>query len=71
MRICKQCDCEMLEGFDIKIEGKENGIKISKGSGSFLGIFADSRIKPKVAICPKCGEVSLYIENVNDILENK
>ena len=71
MRICKQCDCEMLEGFDIKIEGKEYGIKISKDTGDFFGIFTDSRIKPKVAICPKCGEVSLYIENIEDLSKNK
>lgn len=67
MRICKHCECEMIDGFDIMVEGGAYGIKISKGDG----IFAKRLSKPKVAICPKCGEVSLYIENVDEVLENK
>ncbi|NLK90441.1 MAG: nucleic acid-binding protein [Clostridiales bacterium] len=61
MRICKQCQEVMLEGFDIKVEWGGYGIKISDGTG----IFAKRLEKPKVAICPKCGEISLYIENVD------
>lgn len=67
MRICKQCQCNMIEEFDIKVEGGAYGIKISKGEG----IFAKRLEKPKVAICPKCGEVSLYIKNIDEIVENK
>lgn len=63
LRICKQCQEVMLEGFDIKVEGAGYGIKISKGTG----VFAKRIEKPKVAICPKCGEVSLYIENIDEI----
>lgn len=66
MRICKHCQCNMIEGFDIKIEGAGYGIKISRGDG----IFAKRLEKPKVAICPKCGEVSLYIENIDEIVES-
>jgi len=51
----------MLEGFDIKIEWAGYGIKISDGTG----MFAKRLEKPRVAICPKCGEISLYIENVD------
>ncbi|MFW5649264.1 MAG: nucleic acid-binding protein [Candidatus Alkaliphilus sp. MAG34] len=61
MRICKQCQEVMLEGFDIKIEWAGYGIKISDGTG----MFAKRLEKPRVAICPKCGEISLYIENVD------
>jgi hypothetical protein len=57
----------MVQGFDIKIEGAGYGIKISKGTG----IFADRIEKPKVAICPKCGEVSMYIVNLKEITEDK
>ena len=64
MRICKQCQCNMIEGFDIKVEGAGYGIKISQGDS----IFAKRLEKPKVAICPKCGEISLYIENVDQII---
>lgn len=67
MRICHQCKCEMIEGFDVKVEGEGYGIKIAKGTG----IFAKRIEKPKVAICPKCGEISLYIENIDGILEDK
>lgn len=66
MRICSQCQCEMLEGFDVKVEGAGYGIKISKGNG----IFANRIEKPKVAICPKCGEISLYVENIDRISED-
>jgi len=67
MRICCQCQSEMLEGFDVKVEGAGYGIKVSKGTG----IFANRIEKPKVAICPKCGEISLYVENIDKISENK
>lgn len=56
MRTCKQCDSEMVNGFDIKVDGTSYGIKITKNST----IFSERIEKPKVAICPKCGEVSLY-----------
>ena len=67
MRICRQCECEMVEGFDIKVEGAGYGIKIASGTG----IFANRIEKPKVAICPKCGEISLYIENIDKISKHK
>ena len=31
------------------------------------GVFGTTVEKPKVAVCPKCGEVSLYIENFKSI----
>lgn len=57
----------MVEGFDIKVDAGAYGIKLSKGTG----VFAKRFEKPKVAICPKCAEVSLYIKNVEEIVENK
>ena len=63
MRTCKQCDSEMVNGFDIKVDGASYGIKITKNSA----IFAERIEKPKVAICPKCGGVSLYIEKLDKI----
>lgn len=53
----------MIEGFDVKVENAGYGIKISKGTG----ILAKRLEKPKVAICPKCGEVSMYVENLDEI----
>ena len=63
MRTCKQCDSEMVNGFDIKVDGASYGIKITKNST----IFSERIEKPKVAICPKCCEVSLYIEKLDKI----
>ncbi len=63
MRKCYRCNIKMAEGFDLKVEGGAYGIKISDGKG----VFAKRIEKPKVAICPKCGEISLYIENVDRI----
>ena len=63
MRTCKQCDSEMVNGFDINVDGASYGIKITKNST----IFSERIEKPKVAICPKCGEVSLYIEKLDKI----
>ena len=63
MRKCYRCNIKMVEGFDLKVEGGAYGIKISDGTG----IFAKRIEKPKVAICPKCGEISLYIENIDRI----
>lgn len=51
MRICKQCDSQMVNGFDIKVDGTSYGIKITKSSA----IFSEIIEKHKVAICPKCG----------------
>lgn len=67
IRICRQCQYEMVEGFDVKVEGAGYGIKIAKDTG----IFAKRIEKPKVAICPKCGEISLYIESVDKISEGE
>lgn len=57
----------MVEGFDVKVEGAGYGIRIATGTG----IFASRIEKPKVAICPKCGEISLYIENIDQISKDK
>ena len=67
MRKCCRCQCDMTEGFDIKVEGGGYGIKIA----SSTGFFAKRIEKPKVAICPQCGEVSLYIENLDEIKEKE
>ena len=65
MRTCCRCNIKMVEGFDIKVEGGGYGIKISDSTG----IFAKRIEKPKGAICPECGEISLYIENIFDAIQ--
>ena len=54
----------MKEGCAIKIEGGGNGIVLSADENKLFG----GRIgKPKVAICPNCGEVSIYIEDLEKL----
>ena len=63
---CCQCQAKMIEGFDIKVDASAYGIKITN-----KGVFGNKIEKPKVAICPKCGNVNMYIENVKKCLSNK
>ncbi len=68
MRKCNRCDTEMKEGFAIQASGiLFGGIEITRGAG----LIAKSIGQPKVAICPECGEVSLYIENMSEISKRK
>ena len=67
MRNCHRCNQELVEGFDIKIEGAGYGIKISKGQG----MFAKRIGKPQVAICPGCGEISLFLIDTMEVFNNK
>ena len=50
----------MVESCDIKVEGGGYGLAVAKGTNR---VFAGRIGKPKVAICPQCGEISMYIEN--------
>ena len=61
MRECLRCKTEMIEGCSIKVEGAGYGVVMATDEKR---IFSDRIGKPKVAICPNCGEVSIYIENV-------
>ena len=54
MRKCLRCGTEMKENCAIKVEAAGYGIVMSTDENKLFG----GRIgKPKVAICPKCGEV--------------
>lgn len=62
MRKCHRCNTEMLEEYGLKISSINAGVApvlLSKGQG----VFADEFGKIKAAVCPKCGEVSLYTES--------
>ena len=64
MRKCLRCGTEMKENCAIKVEGAGYGIIMSSDENKLFG----GRIgKPKVAICPKCGEVSVYVENIGKL----
>ena len=53
MRKCLRCHEEMVENLDVKVDMQGYGIRITT-----KGVFGTTVEKPKVAVCPKCGEVS-------------
>lgn len=64
MRKCLRCGTEMTEGFVLMQElSLLLEIKLADNENS-LNKFGDLR----AAVCPKCGEVSLYSEN-SDLIE--
>lgn len=59
MRRCPRCDVEMREGFLLREER----------AGRPIGLYKTGKIFGEVdylkaAVCPNCGEVSLYLPNV-------
>lgn len=64
MRDCIRCGSEMKENCAIKVEGAGYGIVLSSDEKK---LFGGRMGKPKVAICPKCGEVSIYIKDIEKL----
>lgn len=64
MRKCIRCGADMVEGCGINVKHGAYGIKItwSEKYRPFSGLAA-----PKVAVCPKCGEISLYLEDTEQL----
>ena len=67
MRKCVRCNIAMVENCGIKVKGAADGIVLTDDENKWWGGRME---QPKVAICPQCGEVSIYLENV-DKLKNK
>lgn len=67
MRKCLRCQHEMIEDYGLKIESVILAgiapVKLSKEQG----VFSDAIEVIKAAVCPACGEVSLYIEQLDKI----
>lgn len=64
MRKCLRCGAQMREGCAIKVAGAGYGIVLSSDASKLFG----GRIgEPRVAICPVCGEVSVYLEDVEKL----
>lgn len=61
-RRCMRCNIEMIENFDIKVEGAGYGIKITK-----QGLFKDNLGKVQCAVCPECGYMETYIEDTHKV----
>ena len=66
MRKCIRCNCEMKEEYGLKISAALAGVApfiLSKGQVNFSKYL----VKIKAAVCPYCGEVSLYIDDLKSI----
>jgi len=64
MRKCIRCGSAMKEDCAIKVQGAGYGIVLSSDENKWFG----GRMgQPKVAICPKCGEVSMYLSDVSKL----
>ena len=61
LRKCIRCGNEMKENCGLKVKGASYGIVMTSDEKK---LFSDRIGEPKVAICPECGEVSIYVENV-------
>lgn len=64
MRMCMRCNIKMVENCGIKVKGAGYGIVLTDNENKWFG----GRLgEPKVAICPSCGEVSIYLEDVKKL----
>ncbi len=68
MRSCIRCGTQMIEDCGLYQEGDWRRVMLEKGKS---GLFQISRnIGPVMAsVCPSCGEISIYIEDVNELKE--
>lgn len=62
MRECLRCKTKMIENLDIKVEGGAYGIKITE-----QGIFKGNLGKIKCAVCPNCGYVETYLDELTKV----
>ena len=68
MRKCIRCNGTMVEGCGIKVKCGAYGIVLTDDENKWWG----GRIgTPKVAVCPNCGEVSIYLEDVDKLRNDK
>ena len=63
MRRCVRCNIAMVENCGIKVKGAAYGLVLTDDKNKWWGGRME---QPKVAICTKCGEVSIYLENVEN-----
>ena len=64
MRNCVRCGTKMIDNCGIKVKGASYGIVITVDRDK---LFTGRIGEPRVAICPKCGEISIYIEDVSKL----
>lgn len=58
-RVCSSCQSDMIEDCSVKVQYEGEGIKILKKNG----FFSYTSSIAKAAVCPNCGNVSLYVDD--------
>jgi len=53
----------MIEDCDLKVQGAGYGLILANSQK----IFAERLCKPQVAVCPNCGEISMYIDDTSKL----
>lgn len=62
MRKCIRCNQEMIENLEINVSNGGYGIDVKE-----KGIFKNSLGRIKCAICPKCGYIETYLDELTKI----
>ena len=65
MRKCLRCDEVMIVGYMLKTENLTAQASVVLGKGT--GILSDTKGKIKSAVCPKCGEISIFFDKLDKI----
>ena len=66
MRKCIRCQSEMIGGYGLKVQNVFTGVAQVALSKS-TSVLSDPIEKVKVAVCPCCGEISIYVENTDKL----
>jgi len=62
MRKCLRCSCEMVEGLNML---SSMGSKLQLANRFPKGLM--NSIKAKAAVCPQCGYIELYTEDLENV----
>ena len=62
MRQCIRCNQEMIENLEINVSSGGYGIDIRE-----KGLFKNSLGRIKCAVCPECGYLETYIDDITKI----
>jgi len=62
-RDCLRCGTKMEKGYKLKLNYKVYDTVIARARGGLFNTVG----KPNLSICPKCGEISMYMEDLKDI----
>ena len=64
MRQCIRCKAEMVENLIIRDAGDATRIIVTNDK-----FFSKTLGKVRAAVCPECGEISIYIEDTDKLKE--